>query len=64
MCNQLNRAVTTIDKLGTRTPVMTRVLQGVDTLPDEKATALLALTAHMPPGEAEEADVGSESVKS
>ena len=41
--NQLNRAVNTIDKLGTRTRVMNRALKDVDALPDEKATALLAL---------------------
>lgn len=41
--NQLGRAVNTIDKLGTRTRVMTRALKDVDALPDEKATALLAL---------------------
>ena len=41
--NQLGRAVNTIDKLGTRTRVMTRALKDIDALPDEKASALLAL---------------------
>jgi DNA recombination protein RmuC len=55
--NQLNRAVNTIDKLGTRTRVMTRALRGVDALPEESATALLAFTAETASDEAGEAEI-------
>jgi DNA recombination protein RmuC len=41
---QLNTAVNTIDRLGTRTRVMNRALKDVEVLPDSQATALLGLT--------------------
>jgi DNA recombination protein RmuC len=40
---QLNSAVNTVDKLGTRTRVMNRALMGVEAVPDATATALLKL---------------------
>jgi DNA recombination protein RmuC len=55
--NQLNRAVNTIDKLGTRTRMMTRALRGVEALPDEKASELLALRADLPPEVEDEDDL-------
>jgi DNA recombination protein RmuC len=45
LANQLNRAVTSVDKLGTRTRVMARTLKAVETVPDETAAQrLLGLT--------------------
>jgi len=58
---QLNRAVNTIDKLGTRTRVMTRALKDVDALPEEKATALLSLSADNVTEEAIEDEVNADA---
>jgi len=58
---QLNRAVNTIDKLGTRTRVMTRALKEVDALPEEKATALLSLSAENVTEEGMEDEVNADA---
>lgn len=56
---QLNRAVNTIDKLGTRTRVMTKALKDVDSLPEEKASALLALATDEVAGEVVEDEMNA-----
>ncbi len=56
---QLNRAVKTIDKLGTRTRVMTKALKDVDSLPEEKAAALLALATDEVAGEVVEDEMNA-----
>ena len=45
LASQLNRAITSVDKLGTRTRVMERTLKAVETIPDEPTVQkLLGLT--------------------